>query len=286
MLKLYQLAELSKKRDKLYPILITLSAYRVNDELLEEVISKLTKLSSIEETIINNISSQELDTYLNELIKNSQSEPRIFGRLLNKQEILIGNLVERKHLSQYPLPSNLSVSTYDFMLSKINIDVMKSLKRKLDDLIADCDSDIEFIEMLKEELELAKIDYLHRNLTSEILALNANNDLDEIPTLIMPPLKNKDDVDSSESDLTERMLSLYISTTLSKIENTQIIENTPSKVFAYLLSITRLEVILDYMPENVREDFYNQYVTNQPNKTNPSIQYVKELIKQKLSKES
>ena len=65
MLKLYQLAELSKKRDKLYPILITLSAYRVNDELLEEVISKLTKLSSIEETIINNISSQELDTYLN-----------------------------------------------------------------------------------------------------------------------------------------------------------------------------------------------------------------------------
>lgn len=290
MNKLIKLFELSKQRNKLYPMLIALSAYRANDDLLNEVIDKLKKLSEEEDIIISSMTPQELDIYLDELIKKPKSEPRVFGRLLNRKEILLGHSIERNYINHYNLPNVLTISTFDYMLSKINIDVMKSLKRKIEGLTPECDTDDEFVVTLKEELELAKIEYLHRTLTSETLALNSNNDLDEIPQLVMPKtnqLSSQTELSlsqntSSKESLPNKMLSLYISSALSKIENTTIIENNPSSVFAYLDAVTRIETILEYMPEETQRGFYDEYEKLYKNNTNPSTEYIRVLIKEKI----
>lgn len=206
-------------------------------------------------------------------------------KLGNLKEIINGRYFSSGDLNKKTLFDDMKFSIYDVMLSIINIESIKKIKRKIDSLRANNDNDEFFVKQLRYRLELSKNELLFSLSTSEMLSLFADADIDKIENLDvfkLNKLLSKYVDDKYIRDSFYNTAAVYMKNILDRVANLYVDNSNPDDVFYYLSLITRIEILVGYMNKMTLNIIYDycDMIINEDNKRN--IEMVKRLIKSKI----
>jgi len=209
--------------------------------------------------------------------------PRITNKLVAFREILLGKVITSDELGISIFSGNLEFSIFDSILSMINIEIIKVLKKKIYSLKAMYGNDERFIDLLKQRLKLSKIQFLFNSSLSEMLSLYCNTGIDEIPSIELDKIQSKlnryNNVEIKNS--INNVLTIIANKCFNEIINTYKLDNNSQDVFHYLVTYTTIDVIIDYMDKDTLNKYYNYccQMINEDNKA--SVEIVKRLLKGK-----
>lgn len=265
--------------------------YEINEGMYSDKIKMIYDMVLEKYEIIRSMSMEELNFYINKLNvvnidDNYESVIRVKNKLVDYREILKGIGISSLELGFDKIDNDMEFSIYDALLSTFNIDVIKSLKKKIYSLNSDCSSDNEFIDALKQRLNTSKIELLFNTCLSEVISLNYNVNIDEMPRINIDKIYKKIESvgNNNLKHLVQDTVVLLLTNIMEKLHNIYIVKNNDKNVFKYLVLITQFEVLIDYIDKSKLEELLHlcNSVTNMDNYANMS--YVKRLIINKMNK--
>ena len=290
-----------KKFNELYDISSTIiehyqdftnsTIYQDSFTMYNSMLNLLRRLVMKEYDLVHSMTLDEIDICLNiasleENQRNIRVITRIKNKLLNGKDVLQQNSICSNELEIKSLPSDLKYSISDAILSMLDIEVIKSIKNKINTLKPTCKQDIYFTKKLKEELKVSKIDILYLISVAEIITLYHTDNIDKIPKIDINKIQNKilSFRNPNYNDLIRNTIALYVKEIIDALSNTTKLKNNPEQVFMYLLTLTRLEIAISYLDLNTLNIIYDycNHITNSNN--NPSMTKTKSLIKEKIDK--
>lgn len=285
MNKLEELYNLSNQIIESYNYLITIYEYD-NNQIPSPLINDIKELVLSEHNLLQTISSKEINIYLEQItqLEDKEKNPvwtRIRDKLIEHKEFLNGNFITSKDLELTNIPKNFPFGIYDVIISMISIEVIKKIKNKIYYANIFGNNDEEFINSLKKELEIAKINFLLSNNTSEIISLYNSLNIEKIPNIDIIKIITSQNNIYLNNLIIDSILDYYSKKYLNTCAKIKIINNNPKDVFQFLLTITYLEVLISYMNDNMKISLYN-YCCNLNNIMNINIiNHAKKLIKSK-----
>ena len=229
-----------------------------NLDLYENNISDILDLIIKEYNMYNSLSLIDVNRSL-DLIKNIDCDKlMIDNRFKHKLEmfkkIKEGFKISSNELNLDILDNNMNFSIFEVLYSIIDIEVMKKLRNKIDDISTSNYNDLLFIKSLNNKFNLVLFNQTYNNNLSEIINLSYNMDCLKIPYI------NKETILNKINNLLEINNDSYfipVDSTLMKLAIISLdklvefsFENNPKIVFNNLLYITRLEIIISYMNKN------------------------------------
>lgn len=273
-----------------YIDLLSFSIYFGGNKQNKNLINEIKSLVIEEYKLYSTMSLDEINKYLvlladENLYDDKSTISRMNDKLGNLKEIINGRYFSSGDLNKKTLFGDMKFSIYDVMLSIINIESIKKIKRKIDSLRANNDNDESFVKQLRYRLELSKNELLFSLSTSEMLAIHADMDIDKIENLDvfkLNKLLSKYVDDKYIRDSFYNTAAVYMKNILDRVANLYVDNSNPDDVFYYLSLITRIEILVGYMNKmtlNIIYDYCDMLI-NEDNKRN--IEMVKRLIKAKI----
>lgn len=262
--------------------------YATNNTLHNKMVKKIKELVLLEYDIIHSLSLEDVDEILENLPAedNDEYDPLVISRIKNKlsdyKQILLGNSCDLFELN-IDIDNDTDFSIYDAILSMINIEIIKNIKKKIDLLVATNKDEERFINSLKQKLKLSKIQLLFSTNLSELLTLYNNTSIDETPSINIIYLKNIINKlnDESIKYAIENTMILCIKKTIDELCDDEYINLDPQGVFRHLIYITQLEILISYMDKNTLRIIY-EHLINIDNDKKPGINNIKKLMKRKI----
>ena len=205
---------------------------------------------------------------------------------MNYKEILNGIYITACELGLDKVDRNMKFSIYDAIISMINIDTIKYLYNKIYSLKSYCDSDDNFIELLKTRLNVSKIEFLFNTNVSEILALYYNTSIEDIPRIDEEKIRNKIKLLNNKkyNSLVEICVIIFITRIVQELSKIRTVKNNASDVFKYLVYITQIELLLEYLDKDKLQELYNFCIKMSNDENIASMNNIKRLVKNKLDK--
>jgi hypothetical protein len=214
----------------------------------------------------------------------NESIVRIKNKLTDRREILNGVCISAYELGLNKIDNNMKFSLYDAIVSMINIDTIKSLYNKIYYLKSYCDSDDKFIELLKTRLNVSKIELLFNTNVSEIVSLYYNTSIDDIPRIDDMKIRNKIKLLNNKKydSLIENTVIIFIVRIIQELAKIRYVRNNDRDVFKYLVSITQIEVLINYLDKNKLQELYDFCIKMTNNDNKISMNNIKRLVKNKI----
>ena len=257
-----------------------------NDDLDSRKIDSILELVLKEYDIIYNLNNKDLNKYI-KLVNLSDNEVlyRIKNKLIDYKEVLNGIYITGFELGLNKINGYMRFSIYDTIISMINIDTIKSLYNKIYSLNSNCLSDDKFIERLKYRLDISKIQLLFNSNVSEILALYYNISVNDIPRIDRLSIKNKINQLNNKkyNSLIENTVIIFITKIMQELAKIKYIKNNDREVFKYLVYITQIEILIDYLDKNKLQELYNFCIKIRNNENSSIMNYVKRIVKKKIN---
>ena len=229
-----------------------------NLDLYEENISDILDLVIKEYDLYNNLSLTDINICL-DLIKNIDCDKLMIDNRFKHKLEMFKKIKEGINISSVDLNldiinKNMDFSLFEVLYSIIDIDVMKKLRYKIDDISTSNYNDLLFIKSLNKKFNLVLFNQTYNNNLSEIINLSYNMDCLKIPNInkenIFNIIKKILDIDNDNYfDPVDSTLMKLAMLSLDKLVEFNF-ENNPKIVFSNLLYITRLEIIISYMNKN------------------------------------
>lgn len=273
-----------------YIDLLSFSIYFGGNKQNKNLINEIKSLVIEEYKLYSTMSLDEINKYLvlladENLYDDKSTISRMNDKLGNLKEIINGRYFSSGDLNKKTLFGDMKFSIYDVMLSIINIESIKKIKRKIDSLRANNDNDESFVKQLRYRLELSKNELFFSLSTSEMLSLFADADIDKIENLDvfkLNKLLSKYVDDKYIRDSFYNTAAVYMKNILDRVANLYVDNSNPDDVFNYLSLITRIEILVGYMNKMTLNIIYDycDMIINKDNKRN--IEMVKRLIKAKI----
>jgi len=210
---------------------------------------------------------------------------RIKNKLTDRKEIINGICISAYELGLYRLDKNMTFSIYDAIVSMINIDTIKRLKDKIYFLNSNCDSDDKFIELLKTRLNISKIELLFNTNVSEIVSLYYNTSIDDIPRIDEVKVRNKIKLLNNKkyNSLIENTVIIFIARLVQELAKIRNVKNNDRDVFKYLVAITQIEILIDYLDKNKLQELYDFCIKMTNDENIASMNNIKKLVKNKMN---
>lgn len=283
--KIKELHDVCQQIINLYTELIISDIYETSGYMNTVMIKELKKSIEEENNILRTITLEEIKLYLKEPHSENETEIRLVNKLINHKEILHGRYLTGDILSLRGISGDMKISIYDVVLSKLNVDLIKELKRKIYNLNVCEHSDEVFIGLLKKALKESRLSLLYETSLSEMLILEHNNDIDKMPNIDLTIVGNAISTLSIDTlgRVSETVIDKYIMDVLKKIANTSNMRNNYIDVFTYLVTITQVEMLLDYMDRELLDMFYYYCDININSSNRTSMEYVKRLIRNRIN---
>ena len=198
---------------------------------------------------------------------------RLHGDKINISEFMLNDKI-----------GNMEFSVFEVIFAIINIETLKIIKQKIDDLSIDNPRDMEFVDNLVREFNLFFTMEIFSNELLEFLGLFYDMNLDNIPLLDMKLLINK-------------LTKLHGITTANRIMEISVLENVkahiqwlimnrdlknnPSNVCKNLVLINKLEVMFSYLSiDGLRE--ISTYFNKLGDINSLSINSVREMVRRRI----
>jgi len=177
------------------------------------------------------------------------------------------------------LPADIKISTYDVILSAIDIETTKIVRSKIYNLVTSSKEEMNFVRSLKAKLEESKTSLIFAGSAFEVLALYSDMDINKIPNVALKTIKPKQISQMTLQNTMNNALAIYTKKTLDALVATTYYNN-PKDIFNYLTLITRMDVLISYMDQKMIDAVYTYCDNNNPN-NNKNIENVKRLIREK-----
>lgn len=284
---LEQVYELSNRIVHMYGDLLHDDFY-INDlTKRRELIADIRKLVLQEYDLLSLVSLDELDKYLAGSLKPQKKyshkvNERVYNKMLNLNSRVKGEGITGSQLGIPSLPSNMSFSIYDALVSMIDIDVVKRLKEKIYSLQASNTQDINFVCSLKEKLRNSSLDLLYNMSTIEMIALSYSGSIKLMPRIDRSKLENSLENINPNFTTFEVDLALeeYAKCIIDKMASVGIVKNNPNAVFDYLVLYTKMEILVNSCSIKQPLESMRDYCIKLGNDHNQaSLGVVKQLIK-------
>jgi len=280
---------LSNKIISKYIELLVFPVYDLDLDMRNEMVDSILDMVLEEYKLIHKIIELGIDKQIDRIYSGQDDERneaivRIKNKLTDRSEILNGVYITADELGLYNLDKNLKFSIYDTIVSMFNIDTIKILKEKIYSLNSDCLSDDKFIELLKTRLNVSKIELLFNTNVSEIIALNYNTSIDDIPRIDVNKIRNKIKLLNNEKydNLIEYTVIVFIARIIQELAKIRNVKNNDRDVFKYLVFITQIEVLINYLDKNKLQELYDFCVKMTNNENKASMNNIKRLVKNKI----
>lgn len=272
---------------------VQLLNYFTDEETKKKIINELQQLVMEEYDVISSMSLEEIETYLEIISKNrtQNSTPgliRVMNRIHDFMDVLQGNFITASELGITDSFNDIKFSIYGSILAMIDLNVVKSLKRKLDSLVISSNNDKVYISLLYGKLQRSKIDFLFTTSPAEIVSLLNNTDIDKISNIDPDNIRKKiNTLYGNNNDLKfllDNTIAWYIKEVIKELSEVKIVNNNPYDIYSYLVSISQFEVLISYLDRRNLCSVYN-YCCNLVNLNNyASMENAKRLIREYIIK--
>jgi len=282
--------ELSGKIISKYIELLVSPIYDVDLDMRSEIVDSILEMVLEEHRLLYKIDKLEIDRFIDLVCSsydNNEDEAviRIKNKLTDRKEIINGICISAYELGLYRLDKNMTFSIYDAIVSMINIDTIKRLKDKIYFLNSNCDSDDKFIELLKTRLNISKIELLFNTNVSEIVSLYYNTSIDDIPRIDEVKVRNKIKLLNNKkyNSLIENTVIIFIARLVQELAKIRNVKNNDRDVFKYLVAITQIEILIDYLDKNKLQELYDFCIKMTNDENIASMNNIKKLVKNKMN---
>ena len=269
---------------------IELLVYPIDDVDLvmrSELIDDIFELVLEEYNLIRIINKDDIDKYIYMLGSkdaNNEAVVRIKNKLTDYNEILNGVCINLNELGLNDIDCNMKFSLYDAIISMINIDTIKSLYNKIYSLKSYCDSDDNFIELLKIRLNVSKIELLFNTNVSEIIALYYDTSIKDIPRIDVNKIRSKIKMLNNKkyNSLIENCVIIFITRIIQELAKIRNVKNNDRDVFNYLGYVTQIEVLINYLDKDKLQELYDFCIKMTNDENRISMNNIKRLVKNKI----
>lgn len=223
--------------------------------IYELYVSDILKLIFDEFEVYNTLSYDEINIFLKVIDNSNLDDNMTFFRFENKLKTLkdmhLNIRINKNILNLDIIPDNLEFYIFESLISLIDIEMMKRLKFKLDDIYVNDYESLSFINSMFREFNEIMIYQCFDNSLSEIIYLKCNMDISKIPfiniknliTFIDNILKLENDVYFKPIDSTMMSFSKIV---IDRLVSEEFINN-PRSIFNFMALITRLEILIEYI---------------------------------------
>ena len=223
--------------------------------IYELYVSDILKLIFDEFDVYNALSYDEINIFLKVIDNSNLDDNMTFFRFENKLKTLkdmhLNIRINKNILNLDIIPDNLEFYIFESLISLIDIEMMKRLKFKLDDIYVNDYESLSFINSMFREFNEIMIYQCFDNSLSEIIYLKCNMDISKIPfiniknliTFIDNILKLENDVYFKPIDSTMMSFSKIV---IDRLVSEEFINN-PRSIFNFMALITRLEILIEYI---------------------------------------
>ena len=228
----------------------------LKDTSIDELyVSDILKLIFDEFDVYNTLSYDEINIFLKVIDNSNLDDNMTFFRFENKLKTLkdmhLNIRINKNILNLDIIPDNLEFYIFESLISLIDIEMMKRLKFKLDDIYVNDYESLSFINSMFREFNEMMIYQCFDNSLSEIIYLKCNMDISKIPfinikgliTFIDNILKLENDVYFKPIDSTMMSFSKIV---IDRLVSEEFINN-PRSIFNFMALITRLEILIEYI---------------------------------------
>ena len=228
----------------------------LKDTSIDELyVSDILKLIFDEFEVYNTLSYDEINIFLKVIDNSNLDDNMTFFRFENKLKTLkdmhLNIRINKNILNLDIIPDNLEFYIFESLISLIDIEMMKRLKFKLDDIYVNDYESLSFINSMFREFNEMMIYQCFDNSLSEIIYLKCNMDISKIPfinikgliTFIDNILKLENDVYFKPIDSTMMSFSKIV---IDRLVSEEFINN-PRSIFNFMALITRLEILIEYI---------------------------------------
>ena len=223
--------------------------------IYELYVSDILKLIFDEFDVYNTLSYDEINIFLKVIDNSNLDDNMTFFRFENKLKTLkdmhLNIRINKNILNLDIIPDNLEFYIFESLISLIDIEMMKRLKFKLDDIYVNDYESLSFINSMFREFNEIMFYQCFDNSLSEIIYLKCNMDISKIPfiniksliTFIDNILKLENDVYFKPIDSTMMSFSKIV---IDRLVSEEFINN-PRSIFNFMALITRLEILIEYI---------------------------------------
>ena len=228
----------------------------LKDTSIDELyVSDILKLIFDEFDVYNTLSYDEINIFLKVIDNSNLDDNMTFFRFENKLKTLkdmhLNIRINKNILNLDIIPDNLEFYIFESLISLIDIEMMKRLKFKLDDIYVNDYESLSFINSMFREFNEIMFYQCFDNSLSEIIYLKCNMDISKIPfiniknliTFIDNILKLENDVYFKPIDSTMMSFSKIV---IDRLVSEEFINN-PRSIFNFMALITRLEILIEYI---------------------------------------
>lgn len=272
-----------------YIELLVFPIYDIDFSLRSEMVDSILDMVLEEYKLIHKMIELGIDKDIDKIYSNNNDDynevvVRIKNKLADRREILNGVYITAYELGLDKVDNNMKFSVYDAIVSMININTIKSLYNKIYSLKSYCDSDDKFIELLKTRLNVSKIELLFNTNVSEIIALYYNTSIDDIPRIDEMKIRKKIELLNNKKfdSLIENTVIIFIARIVQELAKIRNVKNNDRDVFKYLVSITQIEVLINYLDKNKLQELYDFCIKMTNNENKASMNNIKRLVKNKI----
>ena len=280
---------LSSKIISKYIELLISPIYDIDLDMRSEMVCSILDMVLEEYKLIHNMIESGVDKDIDKIYSNNEDDynetiVRIKNKISDRREILNGIYITAYELGLDKVDNNMKFSIYDAVVSMINIDTIKSLYNKIYSLESYCDSDDKFIELLKTRLNVSKIELLFNTNVSEIISLYYDTSINEIPRIDDKKIRNKINLLNNKKydSLIENTVIIFIARIIQELAKIRSVRNNDRDVFKYLVSITQIEVLINYLDKNKLQELYDFCIKMTNNENKASMNNIKRLVKNKI----
>lgn len=256
----------SKVIDKYNKLYMVMNTYSFEDSSIYECyIVDVLELVLKEYNIYSKLSLSDINSCL-KLIKNVDcDESKIDERFKRKLEILrdtcMGIKINGNQIEIDNIPNNIDFNLFVCLTSLIDIEMMKKVKQKLDNISVDNYKDLMFLKELYTNFNNTLFFQTYGNNLTEIICLSNNMNIDSISNgSIKKLIKLLNDNFNIDNDSYFKPVDLTL-LQLAKISVNRLacedIDNEADTIFNNLAFIVRLEVLINYMNKNCLIEFLN-----------------------------
>lgn len=272
-----------------YIELLVFPIHDIDFSLRSEMVDSILDMVVEEYKLIHKMIELGIDKDIDKIYSNNNDDyneavVRIKNKLADRREILNGVYITAYELGLDKVDNNMKFSVYDAIVSMININTIKSLYNKIYSLKSCCDSDDKFIELLKTRLNISKIELLFNTNVSEMLSLYYNTSIDDIPRIDEMKIRKKIRLLNNKKfdSLIENTVIIFIARIVQELAKIRNVRNNDRDVFKYLVSITQIEVLINYLDKNKLQELYDFCIKMTNNENKASMNNIKRLVKNKI----
>lgn len=260
-----------------------------DSSVYECYVDDVKKVVLREYNMYRELSFEEIDICLKFLENNCNNDSKINDRFQRKLEILkdiyCGNKITGMQVGLDYAPSEIEFNLFDSIISLIDIEMMKIVRSKLDNLKIDNNNDLMFVKLMYQRFNATLFAQVVDNNLTEIVGLFNDMDVSKFPMFDvdnMIKIINDKYMLGGDNSIDEVNLTFL---NLAKITIDRLslcgFSNNSQVVFDNLAFITRIEVLIRYMNIN---SLYNllEYCLMYRDKNMYGIDKVIKLVKNKL----